>query len=95
MTKKKKLVYSKDQVIKDLYIGMCLKDLTISGRIYKEISRSWFGKLKTKYTYTISVPFIEKPFYNGEYNTNRILKVYSIQMEQHLIDKVEKLKENE
>lgn len=62
MTKKKKLVYSKDQVIKDLYIGMCLKDLTISGRIYKEISRSWFGKLKTKYTYTISVPFMENHF---------------------------------
>ena len=91
----KKLVYTKDLTVKDLFIGgYNHRNLTISGRIYKEIKKSWFGKPKTKYTYTISVPFIEDPFYDGEFSTNRILKVYSIQMEQHLIDKVEELKEN-
>ena len=69
------------------------RSLTISGRIYKKIRKLWFRK--PKYTYTISIPFIEKPFYDGEYGTNRILKVYSIQMKQHLTDKIQELKENE
>ena len=62
---------------------------------YKEIKKSWFKKPRTTYTYTISTPLIEDPFYDGEYGTNRILKAYSIQMKQHLIDKIQEFKEND
>ena len=92
----KELVYTKDLIIEDLFIGgYSHRDLTISGRIYKEIKKSWFKKPKIGYTYTISTPLIEDPFYDGEYGTNRVLKAYSIQMKQHLIDKIQEFKENE
>ena len=89
----KTLVYTKDITLGNLFVGAYYtKSLTISGRIYKKIRKLWFRK--PKYTYTISIPFIEKPFYDGEYGTNRILKAYSIQMKQHLIDKIQEFKEN-
>lgn len=92
----KELVYTKDLIIEDLFIGgYSHKNLTISGRIYKEIKKSWFKKPKIEYTYTISTPLIEDPFYDGEYGTNRVLRAYSIQMKQHLIDKIQEFKENE
>lgn len=92
----KELVYTKDLIIEDLFIGgYSHKNLTISGRIYKEIKKSWFKKPKIEYTYTISTPLIEDPFYDGEYGTNRVLKAYSVQMKQHLIDKIQEFKENE
>ena len=107
----KELVYTKDLTVEYLFIGgYSHKNLTISGRIYKETKKSWFKKPKIKYTYTISTPLIEDPFYDGEYGTNpliedpfydgeygtnRILKAYSIQMKQHLIDKIQEFKENE
>ena len=73
----KELVYTKDLVIEDLFVGgYSHNNLTISGRIYKEIKKSWFKKPRTEYTYTISTPFIEDPFYDGEYGTNRVLKAY-------------------
>lgn len=92
----KELVYTKDLIIEDLFIGgYSHRNLTISGRIYKEIKKSWFKKPKIGYTYTISTPLIEDPFYDGEYGTNRVLKAYSTQMKQHLIDKIQEFKENE
>ena len=92
----KELVYTKDLVIEDLFVGgYSHRNLTISGRIYKEIKKSWFKKPKIEYTYTISTPLIKNPFYDGEYGTNRVLEVYSIQMKQYLIDKIQELKENE
>lgn len=92
----KELVYTKDLIVEDLFIGgYSHKNLTISGRIYKEIKKSWFKKPRTNYTYTISTPLIEDPFYDGEYGTNRILKAYSVQMKQYLIDKIQEFKEND
>ena len=92
----KELVYTKDLTVEDLFIGgYNHRNLTISGRIYKKIKKSWFKKPKIEYTYTISTPLIEDPFYDGEYGTNRVLKAYSIQMKQHLIDKIQEFKENE
>lgn len=91
----RELVYTKDLVIESLYIGCSHRDLTISGRIYKETKKFWFKKPKVEYTYTISTPLIEDPFYDGEYGTNRILKAYSTQMKQHLIDKIQEFEENE
>ena len=91
----KELVYTKDLVIESLYIGCSHRDLTISGRIYKETKKFWFKKPKVEYTYTISTPLIEDPFYDGEYGTNRVLKAYSIQMKQHLTDKIQEFKEND
>ena len=95
MSHNRKLVYSIDEVVKDLYIGNSYRDLTISGRIYTETKKSWFGSPKTKYYYNVSIPFIKKPFYDEERNTNRILKVYSVHVIQKLIDKIQELKENE
>lgn len=90
MSKVKKLVYSKDLIVPNLFVGASYRDFTISGRVYKEISKSWFSKNpKIKYSYTISIPFIPNPFYDGEYATNRILKAYSIELKQMLIDKIE------
>ena len=91
----KELVYSTDKVVEHLYVGNSYRDLVISGRIYKEIKKLWFRKPEVRYTYSVSVPFIEDPFYDGEYNTNRVLQVYSSQMKQHLFDKIQEFEENE
>lgn len=89
-----KLVYSIDKVVEHLYVGMSFRDLTISGRIYKK-DRKFLGfDLKPKYYYSINVPLIEDPFFDGEYSTNRILKSYSIVLKQELIDKIKELEEN-
>lgn len=90
----KKLVYSIDKVVENLFIGSSYRDLTISGRIYKK-ERKFLGfDLKPKYSYTINIPLLEDPFYDGEFSTNRILKSYSIVLKQKLIDKIKELEEN-
>lgn len=89
-----KLVYSIDKVIEHLFIGMSRRDLTISGRIYRK-DRKFLGfDLKPKYYYTINIPLIDDPFFDGEFATNRILNSYSIILKQELIDKIKELEEN-
>lgn len=90
----KKLVYSIDKVVENLFIGNSYRNLTISGRIYKEYRKFLGFDLKPKYTYTISIPLLKDPFYDGEFSTNRILKSYSIVLKQELIDKIKELEEN-
>lgn len=90
----KELVYSKNIICKNLFVGLQYKDLTIQGRVYKEIKNRLFRKPKIKYTYTISTPFIDKPFYDGEFSTNKILSICSEYLKQQLIDKIQELKEN-
>lgn len=70
----KQLVYSKDITIDNLFVGLKYISLTISGRIYKT-SRSFLGwTLKPQYSYTLSVPYIDSPYFDGEYGTNKILR---------------------
>lgn len=89
-----KLIHSIDKVVEHLFIGNSYRDLTISGRIYKK-ERKFLGfDLKPKYFYTISIPLLEDPFYDGEFATNRILKSYSIVLKQELVDKIKELEEN-
>lgn len=62
----KQLVYSKDITIDNLFVGLKYISLTISGRIYKT-SRSFLGwTLKPQYSYTLSVPYIDSPYFDGE-----------------------------
>lgn len=87
----KKLIYKYDYVIKDCFIGNSTRDLTIMGRIYKiKIKFLWWTKVF--YTYTITTPYIKKPYYNGEFDTNTILKSYSKLVKQVLIDEINKFK---
>ena len=90
----KKLVYKCDHKIKHCFIGGSFGDLTIEGRIYrKEKKFLWYNKVS--YTYTINVPYIKDPFYDGEFGTNRILRSYASSMKQRLIDKINEFKEND
>ena len=90
----KKLVYKCDHKIKHCFIGGSFGDLTIEGRIYrKEKKFLWYNKVS--YTYTINVPYIKDPFYDGEFGTNRILRSYAFSMKQRLIDKINEFKEND
>lgn len=90
----KQLIYSIDKKLENLFIGNSRRDLTISGRIYKyDISFLWF-KFKPIYRYTINVPFISNPFYDGEYSTNRTLRTYRKILKQELLDKIQEFKED-
>lgn len=90
-----KLVYQLNNTIESLYVGDSYRDLTIMGRIYKK-ERTFMGyRLKPKYRYTISIPLIRNPFYDGEYSTNRTLKSYAKIIKQKLLDKIQELKEQE
>ena len=90
----KKLVYKIDYPVEDLFIGNSRRTITIEGRVYKEERKSLWRN-KVFYTYTLNVPYIENPYYNGEYSTNRILGVCASSVKQALIDKINELKEND
>lgn len=88
-----KLVHSIDKVIPHLYIGGDYRDIVISGRIYQK-SRTFLGiDLSPKYYYTLNIPFIKDPFYDGEYSTNRVLNSFAQIMQQELKDKIQEFKE--
>ena len=90
----KKLVYKIDCPVENLFIGSSHRTVTIEGRVYKEEKKSLWRN-RVFYTYTLNVPYIEDPFYDGEFNTNRILGVYASSIKQALIDKINELKEND
>jgi hypothetical protein len=90
----KKLVYKIDYPVENLFIGNSRRTVTIEGRVYKEERKSLW-RSKVFYTYTLNVPYIEDPFYDGEFNTNRILGVYASSVKQVLIDKINELEEND
>lgn len=89
----KSLVYSINHEIKDAYVGCGdYTTLYIQGRVYAE-KKKFLWIRWTKYTYTINVPYIENPFYGGEFGTNRTLHTIASMIEQKLIDKIIELKE--
>lgn len=60
-----------------------------------EINYRFFNyKLKPRYDYSLKVPYINKPFYNGQHSTNRILEWAAQRMREHLEDKIEELESN-
>lgn len=86
----KQLVYSKDITIDNLFVGLKYISLTISGRIYKT-SRSFLGwALKPQYSYTLSVPYIDSPYFDG---TNKILRSKAENLRQIMLDKISEFKE--
>lgn len=89
----KQLVYSKDITIDNLFVGLKYISLTISGRIYKT-SRSFLGwTLKPQYSYTLSVPYIDSPYFDGEYGTNKILRSKAENLRQIMLDKISEFEE--
>lgn len=94
MTMKKKLVYKFDQELQDCFIGGDFRNLTIKGRVYRK-QRKFLWWSRVFYTYTINVPYIKNPYWDGEYATNRILRSYASSMKQKLIDKINEFKEND
>lgn len=80
--------------IKDnLFVGLKYISLTISGRIYKT-SRSFLGwTLKPQYSYTLSVPYIDSPYFDGEYGTNKILRSKAENLRQIMLDKISEFEE--
>lgn len=89
----KQLVYSKDITIDTLFVGLKYISLTISGRIYKT-SRSFLGwTLKPQYSYTLSVPYIDSPYFDGEYGTNKILRSKAENLRQIMLDKISEFEE--
>lgn len=90
----KELVYTDSITIPNLFIALRREDFTIYGYIYKEYYKRLFRKPKIKYSYTMNIPYIPEPYYDGEYNTNRILRVKAKIFENQLKLKILKL-ENE
>ena len=72
----KKLVYKLITLLR-----ICLQEIVVELLLLKEgyIRRkgNLYGGVRHFYTYTLNVPYIEDPFYDGEFNTNRILGVYA------------------
>lgn len=90
----KELVYTDSITISNLFIALRREDFTIYGYIYKECHKRLFRKPKIKYFYIVDIPYIIEPYYDGEYNTNRILQVKGKILENQLKLKIFKL-ENE
>lgn len=88
----KELVYSESITIPNLYIALRREDFTIYGYIYKNCYKKLFRKPRIEYSYYIDVPYIQKPYYDGEFNTNRILQVKAKMLENILKLKIYKLK---
>ena len=90
----KQLVYSKDITIDNLFVGLKYISLTISGRIYKT-SRSFLGwTLKPQYSYTLSVPYIDSPYFSMEsMETNKILRSKAENLRQIMLDKISEFEE--
>lgn len=89
----KQLVYSKDISIDNLFVGLKYVTLVISGRVYKNTRKFLGWDLKPRYTYTLNVPYIENPYFDGEYGTNKILRAKSEILKQILLDKIAELEE--
>lgn len=91
----KQLVYSEDISINDLFVGLQSVTLVISGRVYKNTRKFLGWDLKPKYTYTLNVPYVEKPYFDGEYGTNKILRAKSEILKQALLDKIAEFEEED
>ena len=68
------IIYRKELSIPNMFVAPYTHHtLTIVTYVVK--SKGWFGK----YNYEIkhSVPYTRKPFYDGDYTTNRILERHS------------------
>lgn len=91
----KELVYHTDVTINKLFIGLEHRDFIISLRIYKHKRKLFNWELKPSFSYTINVPYIRNPFYDGEYGTNKILKTKEVMLRQVAIDKIEEFKRQE
>lgn len=89
----KQLVYSKDISVDNLFVGLKYVTLVISGRVYKNTRKFLGWDLKPRYTYTLNVPYIENPYFDGEYSTNKILRAKSEILKQILLDKIAELEE--
>ena len=81
----KQLVYSKDISVDNLFVGLKYVTLVISGRVYKNTRKFLGWDLKPRYTYTLNVPYVENPYFDGEYGTNKILRAKSEILKQILI----------
>lgn len=91
----KQLVYSKDISVDNLFVGLEYVTFVISGRIYKNTRKFLGWELKSRYTYTLNVPYVENPYFDGEYGTNKILRVKSEILKQILLDKIAEFEEEE
>lgn len=89
----KQLVYSEDISINELFVGLKYVTLVISGRIYKNTRKFLIWNLKPRYTYTLNVPYIRNPYYDGEYGTNKILGAKTEVLRQIMLDKIAELEE--
>ena len=65
---KKVNIYIKSIEIPDCFVGGRYMTLEIITRIYKKKFLWW-----TVYSIDQSIPYIDNPFFDGEYNTNRRL----------------------
>lgn len=89
----RKLEYTFNHTVPDLFVGPGRESsFVISGRVYSYYTKRLFRKPKKEYTYTLNVPYMRDPFYDGEFSTNRILGVHADMVRQILIDKIEELK---
>lgn len=83
----RQLLYKIDYDIEHCFIGFSFRTLTIRGRVYgRQIKFLWWKK--TFYTYTLNVPYIKNPYYDGEYATNKILRSCASMIKQGLRDKI-------
>lgn len=85
----KQLVYSKDISVDNLFVGLKYVTLVISGRVYKNTRKFLGWDLKPR----LNVPYIENPYFDGEYGTNKILRAKSEILKQILLDKIAELEE--
>ena len=67
---KKSKIYIKTIEVPSCFVGGLYMTLEITTRIYKKKFLWW-----TTYSIDQSIPYIDDPFFDGEYNTNKRLAV--------------------
>lgn len=72
----KTLIYKVIEPIKDCYLDPHHPSITMTvyGYVYRIDRKFLWIKLKPIYDYDLDVPYIEDPYYDGQFNTNRTLR---------------------
>lgn len=78
--------------VKDCFIGGSLRDLEASIHVYK-VHHSFLWWKWTTFETKMFIPYVTQPFYDGEYNTNKILDSVS-EMLKSKVDEYISTKEN-
>ena len=87
----KRLIDTYTIVVKDCFVGLQYIDLKVTGHVYIKHRKFLWWKLKPRIYIKIYVPYINRPYYDGEYNTNDKLNCAKVQLKAILREHIDKL----